>query len=167
MIDSFLTVFCDTLPEANNGILIDSLLTVFCDTLPEANNFLDTLPAATARSLYNRMGTLAGRSKVIGVAPESTWIACKGCSADGCSTGALLECGQWTTCPTNPDGQNPNCAMAPLVSSNSWGTYDPDGFYDEVLQAYDAAGIHAVFAIGNGGPDCSSLGYPGKQYLLD
>ena len=108
------------------------------------------------------MGTLVGRSKVIGVAPEAKWIACKGCDTDGCSTNVLLECGQWTTCPTGPDRQNPNCTMAPLVSSNSWGSYYADGSYDDILAAYDAAGIHAVFAIGNDGPECSSVAYPGK-----
>ena len=107
------------------------------------------------------MGTLAGQSKVIGVAPESTWVACKGCSGHGCSDLDLLECGQWTTCPTDPSGKNPNCSMAPLVSSNSWGSYYADGFYDEILEAYEAVGIHAVFSIGNGGPQCQTAGYPG------
>ena len=105
------------------------------------------------------MGTLVWRSKVIGVAPEAKWIACKGCGAN-----SLRECGQCTVCPTETDGQNPNCTMAPHVSSNSWGSYGPDDFYDEILAAFDATGIHTVFAIGNGGPECGSTGYPGKQY---
>ena len=120
-----------------------------------------TIPSDQHGHGTHNMGTLVGKSKVIGVAPEARWIACKGCSTDGCSGLSLLECGQWTACPTDPDGQNPNCAMAPLVTSSSWGSYYADGSCDEILAAYDAAGIHAVFAIGNGGPRCSSTTYPG------
>ena len=110
------------------------------------------------------MGTLVGRAKVIGVAPEAKWIACKGCSTSGCSTNALLLCGQWTTYPSNPDGEK-NCSMASLVSSNSWGSRSGDPWYEEILDAYVAVGIHAVFSIGNRGSSCESTGYPGEQSL--
>ena len=112
------------------------------------------------------MGTLVGRAKVIGVAPEAKWVACKGCKMGMCSTGALLECGQWTVCPHLPDGRKNNCSMAPSVSSNSWSIRDSGRFYDEILNAYEAVGIHAVFAIGNrGSSNCGSTGYPGEQSL--
>ena len=114
----------------------------------------------------HNMGTIVGRSKAIGVASEARWIVCKGGNINGFSTNALLECGQWTACPTDPDGQNPNCTMAPLVSANSWGGYDLGGFYDDILEAYDATGIHAVFAVGNGGPECGSTAYPGENNIL-
>ena len=111
------------------------------------------------------MDTLVGRAKVIGVAPEAKWVACKGCSSDGCSRNALLLCGQWTACPHLPNGQNSNCSMAPMVSSNSWGSRSGTPFYEDVLEAYNAVGIHAVFSIGNRGPSCGSTGYPGKWSL--
>ena len=95
------------------------------------------------------MGTLVGRVRAIGVAPEAKWVSCKGCNEYGCSVSALLQCGQWIACPTQPDGRNPNCSMAPLVLSNSWGGLRGNNFYEEILAAYDALGIHAIFTIGN------------------
>ena len=109
------------------------------------------------------MGTLAGRAKIIGVAPESNWIACKGCVEEGCSRFALLQCGEWTVCPSDPQGNNRNCSMAPLVSSNSWGASFPNNYYDDILSAYETVGIHAVFSIGNRGPECQTTRYPGTQ----
>lgn len=51
----------------------------------------------------------------IGVAPEVTWIACKGCNSNSCSGSALYACGQWVQCPTDTNGNNADCTKAPNV----------------------------------------------------
>jgi len=57
----------------------------------------------------------------IGVAPGAKWIACKGCAGSGCAESDLKACGQWVICPTNSQGNNPDCSKAPVVVNNSWG----------------------------------------------
>lgn len=49
------------------------------------------------------MSTIAGRGGT-GVAPKSKFVTCRGCDTSQCTEPALLACGQWTTCPTQPDG---------------------------------------------------------------
>ncbi|CAL8090440.1 unnamed protein product [Orchesella dallaii] len=96
------------------------------------------------------MGTIAG-SMGIGVAPGSTWVACKGCSTSSCTESALIGCGEWVTCPTLPDGTEPDCSKAPHLSSNSWGGGRGDLWYEPVTEAWIAAGIVPLFSIGNSG----------------
>jgi hypothetical protein len=45
------------------------------------------------------MGTIAGQTGY-GVAGNSTWMACKGCSDSSCAESDLLACGQFIACPT-------------------------------------------------------------------
>ncbi len=107
------------------------------------------------------MGTMVGYdggANEIGVAPEAEWIACRACAGIGCSTTALLACGQWIVAPydmSNPGSVAPN--MRPHVVNNSWGgcntTYDP--WYQGVVDAWLAAGVYPVFAAGN----ASGCGY--------
>ena len=101
------------------------------------------------------------------MAPGSQWVACKGCFEDGsCSEIALLRCGQWTLCPTLPDGQKPNCSMAPHLSSNSWGYPGGNKFLDDILTEFKSLEIVAVFAIGNEGPECEQTRYPGMLLFI-
>jgi len=105
------------------------------------------------------MGTIAGQND-IGVAPGALWQACKGCATDSCSTADLLACGQWVVCPTLPNGQSPNCAMAPHVCSNSWAGGSGDAWFDDVIRAWHTAGITPVFANGNAGSACRTAQSP-------
>ena len=66
------------------------------------------------------------------------------------------------TCPTDSQGSNQNCSMAPLVVLLGFGA--PAGyedFFEDVLEAFETIGIHAVAPFGNGGPECGSGYYPG------
>jgi len=107
-------------------------------------------------------GTIVGQ-KGVGVAPGASWIACKGCNNDGCTEAALIKCGQWVACPTDPKGNNPDCTKAPDVSSNSWGGGSNSQFYNKVIEAWRAMDIIPVFALGNSGPLCSTSSSPGDQ----
>jgi subtilisin family serine protease len=108
------------------------------------------------------MGTIVGRDGT-GVAPGAQFIACVGCGAQGCPEGALLDCAQFTTCPTNPDGSDADCALKATVSSNSWGGGNEQTWYDDPIAVYIAADIVPLFAIGNAGPGCRSANSPGDR----
>ena len=105
------------------------------------------------------MGTIVG-SGGIGVAPGAKWLACRGCSKDGCSESNLLKCGQFMLCPTDTNNRNSDCSLAPHIVSNSWGGPQGDPFYAAVVRAWRAAGIIPVFANGNAGPSCETSASP-------
>ncbi|WP_109509140.1 S8 family serine peptidase [Nocardioides speluncae] len=109
------------------------------------------------------MGTMAGADGV-GVAPGATWIAAKGCEARSCSDASLLAAGQWTLAPTDRNGQNPRPDLAPHIVNNSWGGGDTT-FYQDIVEACNAAGIFEAFAAGNDGDGvtCSTAHAPGSQ----
>lgn len=110
------------------------------------------------------MGTIVGDDggdNQIGVAPGAKWIAAKGCEDFGCSFEALLSSGQWVLAPTDANGANPRPDLRPNVVSNSWGGGSGDEFYRDIVNAWIAAGIFPVFANGNSGPFCGSVGSPG------
>ncbi len=101
------------------------------------------------------MGTLVG-SGGIGVAPGARWIAVRGFDSEGFAFDSWLHAAfEWLLAPDgDPD-------LAPQVVSNSWGnsrgtltTFQRD------LNALRAAGIFALFAAGNDGPDGGSVGSP-------
>jgi hypothetical protein len=100
----------------------------------------------------------------IGVAPEATWIAAKGCESSSCSDSSLLAAGQWILAPTDHNGQNPRPDLAPDIVNNSWGG-DNGTFYSDIVEAWNAAGIYAPFAAGNdgNGVTCSTAGAPAVQ----
>ena len=106
------------------------------------------------------MGIMVGRTGSTGVAPDAKWMACKGCIRLGCSVYRLIDCAQWFICPSNADG---HCREAPFVAFHGWGYDGSATFFDEILAAYDASGIHAVFPVGNLGPRCGSTVYPSKS----
>ncbi|MEV0802386.1 S8 family serine peptidase [Kribbella sp. NPDC050281] len=124
------------------------------------------------------MGTMVGgdgpRGK-IGVAPDARWIAAKGCEDEerGCSLGALLASGQWMLAPTDLSGANPRADLRPNVLNNSWGDDNravEDPFYDDVVAAWNASGIFAVFSNGNDGrAGCDTTASPadgGSTYAV-
>jgi subtilisin family serine protease len=97
----------------------------------------------------------------IGVAPNATWIACKGCEGVSCSLEALTACGQWMLAPTDLAGNNPSPALRPHVVNNSWGSPGGDPFYSQIVDAWVASGIFPQFGSGSSGPGCGTFGSPG------
>jgi len=107
------------------------------------------------------MGTIVGAD--IGVAPEATWIAARGCTEKGCTQHDLLACAQWVLCPkAGPSGEE-RCDLGADIVSNSWGASGTEmlDWFLPAVQAWTAAGIIPVFAIGNEGPACGTAGAPG------
>ena len=107
------------------------------------------------------MGTMVGDdggSNQIGVAPGAQWIACAGCPDGLCPDSALLACGQWIVAPTDLNGAYPNPDMRPNVVNNSWGDCgrEYDDWYEDVINAWHAAGVYPVFSNGNS----SNCSYP-------
>ncbi|MEU9828139.1 S8 family serine peptidase [Micromonospora chersina] len=109
------------------------------------------------------MGTMVGAGGV-GVAPGATWIAAKGCETSSCSDPSLLAAGQWILAPTDRYGQNPRPDLAPDIVNNSWGGGNTT-FYQDIVKAWNAAGIFEAFAAGNDGDGvtCSTAHAPGAQ----
>lgn len=110
------------------------------------------------------MGTMVGddgAGNQIGVAPQATWIACKGCEGQFCSPFALLECGDFVLAPWDLNKANPDPSKRPHVVNNSWGGLGGIPWYQGVVQAWRAAGIFPAFSVGNLGPSCGTAGSPG------
>ncbi|MEU2199268.1 S8 family serine peptidase [Isoptericola sp. NPDC019482] len=107
------------------------------------------------------MGTMVAKNG-IGVAPDATWIAAKGCEAKSCSDTSLLKAGQWILAPTDAEGKNPRPDLAPNIVNNSWGG-GQTAFYQEIIEAWNSAGIFEAFAAGNSGDGatCSTTEAPG------
>jgi len=109
------------------------------------------------------MGTMVAKNG-IGVAPNATWIAAKGCETSSCSDTSLLKAGQWILAPTDADGKNPRPDLAPNIVNNSWGGGQTT-FYQDLIEAWNSAGIFEAFAAGNkgNGSTCSTTEAPGAQ----
>jgi len=106
------------------------------------------------------MGTMVAKDDpaltyIAGMAPDATWIACKGCESSSCTDFALNTCADWLLQPGgNPDNR-------PNVVNNSWGGGGGDNWYQVKVQAWRASGIFPAFSAGNSGSGCSTLGSPG------
>jgi len=106
------------------------------------------------------MGTMVAKDDptfpyIVGMAPDATWIACKGCESSACSDFALISCAEWALAP----GGDP--ANRPQVVNNSWGGAGCDDWYEPWVTAWWFSGIVPVFAPGGSGPSCASIGSPG------
>ena len=119
------------------------------------------------------MGTMVGEGggNSIGVAPHARWIAARGCNTSSCTDAALLSSAQWIAAPTNLAGQAPDPDKRPHVVNNSWGDCGAayDGWYQDVVNAWHAAGIYPVFSNGNASncgysapPGLNTVGNPGR-----
>lgn len=97
-----------------------------------------------------------------GVAPGAQWIACKGLNSQGSGNDVgLTECGQFMLAPWNLNQQSPNPDLRPQVVNNSWGACASSyqGWYQGIINAWQAAGIYPIFANGNGGVNgCGTVG---------
>ncbi|MEV6265493.1 S8 family serine peptidase, partial [Streptomyces sp. NPDC051784] len=122
-----------------------------------------TTPCDNAGHGTHTMGTMVGRNG-IGVAPNAKWIAAKGCESDNCTDGNLLAAGQWILAPTDRNGQNPRPDLAPNIVNNSWGEKGNSTFYQDIIAAWNSAGIFEAFAAGNegNGTTCSTTSSPGS-----
>lgn len=94
----------------------------------------------------------------IGVAPEATWIACRGVGP-GSSAATVLSCLQWFLAPTDVTGANPNPNLAPDVTNHSY--ICPFCEHQTAYANLVAAGIFVVGVSGNFGPTCESAFDPG------
>ncbi len=116
------------------------------------------------------MGIMVGETadlvEQIGIAPEATWIACKGCETTGCSDAALTGCADWMVAPcpigVAPGGPGCNADMRPHIVNNSWGGGGGDTWYQDYVDAWVAAGIFPAFSAGNT-VGCQTLGSPGDN----
>lgn len=100
------------------------------------------------------MGTVLGRENGVGVAPGASWIACRGLNHQGSGTEAVLtQCAQFML-TANP---------RPHIVSNSWGGGSGDTWFNSQINAWRAAGMIPIFAIGNSGSACRSVNSPGDQ----
>ena len=110
------------------------------------------------------MGTMVGSeaTQTVGVAPNAKWIAAVGCGVLGCPDTALLGGAQFILAPTDVNGENPMPELAPDVVNNSWGSDADDPWFEEVVDAWTAAGIFSSWSNGNNGEaGCESSGSPG------
>lgn len=125
-------------------------------------------PCDRAQHGTHTMGTMVGDGgpgNRIGVAPEANWIAANGCCP---SDAALVASGQWLLAPTDLNGQNPDASKRPHIINNSWGSRMPsiDPFMEDVMIAWDAAGILGIWSNGNSGTlGCQSGGSPGTRTI--
>jgi subtilisin family serine protease len=107
----------------------------------------------------------AGASgQTLGAAPQATWIAAR--IYNDRNVGRLSQLHRVMAWLLDPDG-NPATADAPQVVLNAWGLGDRAGTCDEEfatdLRWLRAAGMHVVFAAGNGGPGNNSSVSPANN----
>jgi subtilisin family serine protease len=102
-----------------------------------------------------------GAVPAIGVAPGARWIAAKACKkGEGCTLRDLLEAAQFMLAPTTRAGADPDPSRRPHVLNNSWELDHLDSSVDRLVKVWEAADIQPVFAAGNTGPQCESVGEP-------
>jgi subtilisin family serine protease len=107
----------------------------------------------------NGDGTL--NQPAVGVAPGAEWIAAQGCLGATCNEADLIASAQWMLAPTTLDGEQPRPDLRPMIINNSWAGTGGDDWYAGYVAAWRAAGIFPVFAAGNTGSACGSIGSPG------
>jgi len=130
---------------------------------PYAQCGLDVGPCDTNGHGTHTMGTMVGDDgdgNRIGVAPGARWIATRGCQGNGCAILALLLAAQWIVAPFDENWSNPRPELAPHIVNNSWGAAYSDPFYTEAVDRWVQMGIMPVFAAGNDGPSCGTIGSP-------
>ena len=117
------------------------------------------------------MGTMIGTDEEggneIGVAPGSSWIACRNMERGWGQLTTYVECFEWFLAPTDVAGENPDPTKAPHVIANSWGCPEVEGcnvdnfaVMETALNNLRAAGTVVVVSAGNDGGDCGSVTSP-------
>jgi subtilisin family serine protease len=114
-----------------------------------------------------------GAGNQIGVAPGAKWMACRSMNASGLGTpDTYIGCLEFMVAPWDLNGQNPDPSMAPVAVNNSWYCGVPSegctqGTLLPAVQNMRAAGIVPVFAAGNEGPSCDTVGDVGPPAQYD
>jgi serine protease AprX len=114
-----------------------------------------------------------GGSNQIGVAPDAKWMACRVMDETGFGTeDTYVTCLEYMIAPWDLNGQNPDPSKAPSIISDSWFcSITQEGCTQDSLlapiQALRAAGIVPVFAAGNDGPGCRTVGIQGPPAQYD
>lgn len=102
--------------------------------------------------------------QTLGVAPQSRWIAAR--IYNDRNIGRLSQLHRITAWLLDPDGK-PATADAPQIVLNAWGLGDRPGTCDDEfardLRWLRVAGMHVVFAAGNGGPTENSSVSPANN----
>lgn len=102
--------------------------------------------------------------QTLGAAPQAKWIAAR--VYDDGNVGRLSHLHRIMAWLLDPDG-NPATPDAPQIVLNAWGLGDRPGQcdleFDRDLRLLRAAGMHVVFAAGNGGPAESSSVSPANN----
>lgn len=106
-------------------------------------------------------GSAASGLPGVGVAPGARWISAQGCASTSCSEIDLIASAQWMLAPTTLDGRDPRPELRPMIVNNSWSAGGNDDWYAGYTAVWRAAGIFPVFAAGNSGSACGTIGSPG------
>ncbi|PSL00359.1 subtilisin family serine protease [Haloactinopolyspora alba] len=162
-IDSGVDVTHPALAESYRGTTADGTVTGDYSWW-EPSTFCGGKPCDTDYHGTHTMGTMVGDGgpgNHIGVAPGADWIASNALAYG--SDAVMLEAAQWFLAPTRTDGTAADPAQRPHVINNSWGGGGPAirSVMPDVLRAWEAAGIFAVWSNGNTGPLCETTGRPG------
>lgn len=111
-----------------------------------------------------------GTTNQVGMAPGAKWIGCRNMNVGAGTPATYIECFEFFLAPY-PVGGTPaqgNPALAPDVTTNSWGCPPSEGCSAASLQAaveaQRAAGIMTVVAAGNSGSGCSTVVDPPAIY---
>lgn len=119
---------------------------------------MGTMVGGTVRS--------GGADRAVGVAPDAQWIAAAG-GAEEWADSDLVASGQWILAPYRQGTSNPapDPTLRPHVVNNSWGAdFSTDPFMEDLITAWEAAGIFSTFANGNQGEaGCQSSGSPASR----
>jgi serine protease AprX len=109
----------------------------------------------------------------IGVAPGAQWMSCRSMDSNGFgSPDTYITCFEFMIAPWDLNGQNPDPSKAPVAVSNSWYCSISlegctQGVLFQAVQNVRAAGIVPVFAAGNAGPLCRTIGNDGPPAQYD
>ena len=99
----------------------------------------------------------------VAVAPGAQWIAGAACTSSACPLTGVLPVLQFMLAPTDRRRRNPNPDLRPEIVANSWQRDSKDVALERAIEAFQAAGMLPVFAVGNGGPACGSARTPGTD----
>lgn len=118
------------------------------------------------------MGTMVAApnpqdDRLIGMAPDAKWIACRNMRNNFGTPAKYTDCFQFFLAPY-PQGGDPftdgNPALGADVINNSWGCPPSEGCNPtslrDVIETVRAAGIFIVASAGNSGPRCGTVDAP-------
>ncbi len=111
-----------------------------------------------------------GGANQVGMAPGAKWIGCRNMDQGNGTPARYIECMEFFLAPYPVAGTpaQGNPALAPDITTNSWGCPASEGCSPNSLQAaveaQRAAGIMMVVAAGNSGSSCSTVSDPPSFY---